>query len=118
MGFSLSEWWMRQKVGAQVRGAGARVEHRRIGNPYHAVSIEAGPRPCAVARDAEGRRFLSAAAPTLPLEGCTNGTCQCRYVHHNDRRSARDRRNNFANPHAHKMNERREGGGRRMTDPV
>lgn len=116
--FNLSDWLMRRRIGAEVRHAGRYVEHRRIANPYHAVSIEPGVRTCALARAAEGRRYLSSTAPMLPLVGCTQTSCQCRYVHHNDRRSARDRRNNVANPHAHRMNDRREGGGRRMTDPV
>ncbi len=51
----------------------------------------------------------------LPLRDCGSATCQCRYVHHNDRRSVRDRRVNFANPYAHKMSERRLSG-RRVTD--
>ena len=107
---------MRRRIGAQVRGAGRSVEHSRIANPYHAVSIETGSKACAEARKLEGRRYLSASAPMLPVKGCTQAKCQCRYVHHNDRRNARDRRVNFANPHAHKMNDRREGSGRRMTD--
>ncbi len=52
----------------------------------------------------------------LPLRGCTQATCQCRYVHHKDRRSSSDRRNNFVNPHAHAMSERRTGSGRRIND--
>jgi hypothetical protein len=116
--FNFSEWLMRRKIGAEVRNAGRHVEHSRVANPYHAVSIESGTKSCAPARELDGRRYLSSAAPMLPLKGCTQAKCQCRYVHHKDRRSAQDRRNNFANPHAHKMNDRRDGGGRRMTDPV
>lgn len=116
MSFSLSEWLMRRRIGAQVRSAGARVEHSRIANPYHSVSIEPGPRACAEAKSREGRRFLSTAAPMLPLRGCTLATCQCRYSHHKDRRSQPDRRVNLINPHAHSMNERRTGGGRRIND--
>ena len=116
MAFNFSEWLMRRRIGAQVRSAGRNVEHSRIANPYHAVSIETGTKACAASRKLEGRRYLSASAPMLPVKGCTQATCQCRYVHHNDRRSARDRRVNFANPHAHKMNDRRDGSGRRMTD--
>jgi hypothetical protein len=52
----------------------------------------------------------------LPLAGCTNASCQCRYQHHEDRRTNRDRRVNLANPHAHKMADRRTGGGRRLND--
>ena len=114
--FNLSNWLMRRRIGAQVRSPGSPVEHRRVSNPYHAVSIEPGPRSCAEARARESRRYLSAAAPMLPLKGCTNATCQCRYRHHEDRRAQRDRRVNFANPHAHTMTERRSGGGRRLDD--
>jgi len=116
MAFSLSEWWMRQKIGAQMRGAGMRVEHRRVGNPYHAVSIQAGTKSCAAAKEIEIRRFLSSVAPMLPLKGCTQAHCQCRYLHHGDRRTFRDRRVNLVNPHAHTMADRREGGGRRIND--
>lgn len=116
MAFSLSEWLMRRKIGAQVRSAGARVEHSRVANPYHAVSIDTGARACAEAKEREGRRYLSSAAPMLPLRGCTQASCQCRYVHHQDRRSQNDRRVNFVNPHAHAMNERRAGSGRRIND--
>jgi hypothetical protein len=115
--FSLSAWFQRRKIGAQVRRPGAAVEHRRISNPFHAVSIEPGSRCCVQARQAQGWRYLSTAAPMLPLEGCTSTSCQCRYVHYEDRRSnLRDRRVNFANPHAHRMTDRRAGGGRRIND--
>lgn len=116
MAFNLSEWILRQKIGAQVRNAGRPIEHSRIGNPYHAVSIERGSKACAAARQMESKRYLSSEAPMLPVRGCTMTTCKCRYVHYNDRRSPRDRRVNFANPHAHKMSDRRGGSGRRMTD--
>ena len=116
MSFSLSEWLMRRRIGAQVRNAGARVEHSRVANPYHAVSIEPGARACEESRARDGRRYLSSAAPMLPLRGCTQATCQCRYVHYNDRRSSSDRRNNFVNPRAHAMTERRSGSGRRIND--
>lgn len=39
----------------------------------------------------ETRRFLSSEAPLLPLAGCTEKACQCRYVHYADCRD-RDRR--------------------------
>jgi hypothetical protein len=116
MVFNLSNWLLRRRIDAQVRESGRPVEHRRIGNPYHAVSIEPGARSCAAVKAVQEKRFLSSAAPTLPLKGCTSSTCQCRYVHHNDRRSVRDRRVNFANPHAHAMTDRRTGAGRRVND--
>ncbi len=115
MPFSLTDWIQRRKIDAQVR-SGRVVEHRRVGNPFHAVSIEPGHRACPEARAREGKRFLSAAAPMLPLKGCSNASCQCRYQHHEDRRTQRERRVNFANPHAHKMADRRAGKGRRLDD--
>jgi hypothetical protein len=117
MGFDISSWFMRRRIDAEVRTSGRPVEHRRIGNPFHAVSIEPGQRACLEARRLEGQRFLSTSAPMLPLKACGSSSCQCRYVHHNDRRnSQRDRRVNFANPHAHTRAERRSGGGRRIND--
>lgn len=116
MGFNLSDWFLRRRIDAQVRMSGRPVEHRRLVNPYHAVSIEPGARACAEARKTDGKRFLASTAPMLPLRGCSLSTCQCRYSHHNDRRSQRDRRVNFANPHAHSKVDRRAGGGRRIND--
>ena len=116
MAFNISDWLLRRRIGAQVRTSGRPVEHRRIGNPYHAVSIETGMRSCEAAREFEGIRFLSSEAPMLPLDRCTQSTCQCRYVHHDDRRNQRDRRVQFPNPHAVRNGERRQGTGRRITD--
>ena len=63
---------------------------------YHAVSIKLGDNACAAARDMSGRRFLSSAAPRLPLADCDAAECRCRFVHHDDRRSGKDRRSPFA----------------------
>ena len=38
------------------------------------------------------RRFLSSEGISLPLHGCTAISCQCRFIHHKDRRR-QDRRN-------------------------
>ena len=42
-----------------------------------------------------GRRFLSGAAPQLPLADCDAAECSCRFRHHDDRRSNKDRRSPF-----------------------
>ena len=42
-------------------------ERVSIVNPYHAVSIKAGPRCCHAAASMAGVRFLSREAPRLPL---------------------------------------------------
>lgn len=116
MGFSISEWLLRRKIDAHARRSGRPMEHRRVVNPYHAVSIQPGPRACAQARALQGRRFLATSAPSLPLPECGTSGCSCRYQHHDDRRSQRDRRVLPHNPFAHKRGERRTGTGRRASD--
>jgi hypothetical protein len=117
LAFNISNWLLRRRIDAQVRSSGRPVEHRRIGNPYHAVSLEPGPRACQAVREMEGKRYLSTSAPKLPLEDCAAPhACQCRYNHHSDRRAKQDRRVQFPNPHAFRTSERRSGAGRRITD--
>jgi hypothetical protein len=41
----------------------------------------------------QGRRFLSSAAPRIPLPDCDVMECKCRFAHHEDRRKGDDRRN-------------------------
>ena len=60
-------------------------------NPYHAVSIKAGPHCCQAAKALTEARFLSTEAPRLPLQQCEAGTCECKYVHHEDRRAVERR---------------------------
>jgi hypothetical protein len=60
---------------------------------FHAVSIRFAPNACAAAKNMEGRRFLSSAAPKIPLPECDATECKCRFKHHQDRRAGDDRRN-------------------------
>jgi hypothetical protein len=55
-------------------------------NPFHAVSVHPSAISCLAAETIKGQRFLSEQAPALPLEACTVTSCNCRYVHHVDRR--------------------------------
>lgn len=64
----------------------APTEHIKISNPWHAVSIVPGPKRCEAVNKLLGERFLSKQAPMLPLKGCTESGCTCRYRHHDDRR--------------------------------
>ncbi len=66
------------------------------GSKYHAVSIKMPGNACEAAKDLTGRRFLSTAAPKLPLPDCDALECSCRFVHHKDRRSGKDRRSPFS----------------------
>jgi hypothetical protein len=47
------------------------------------------------ANEIAGRRFLASEAPNLPLPGCNATECDCHFIHHNDRRTGKDRRSPF-----------------------
>jgi len=63
---------------------------------FHAVSIKFDKNACEAAQKMSGRRFLSSAAPRLPLPECDVLECNCRFAHHMDRRASKDRRSPFA----------------------
>ena len=88
---------------------------------YHAVSIRFQSNACKAAREMEGRRFLSSAAPRLPLAECDVLECSCRFLHHKDRRTGRDRRSPFGpggigGGTGKFEQEQRQGHGRRKSD--
>jgi hypothetical protein len=84
---------------------------------WHAVEIVARSACCGAARGCTKRRFLSSAAPRLPLAECDAGRYDCRYRHFTDRRQD-DRREHqpLAGARAQPAAERRQGRGRRATD--
>ena len=89
---------------------------------FHAGSIKFTSRSCEAAKSMEGKRFLSSAAPRLPLPDCDVAECRCKFIHHKDRRSSEDRRNPFQGPLAtsatgvHRV-EQRSGKDRRANPP-
>jgi len=77
-------------VASGVGGARARVPvHRTWGKQF---TIPAGAQACQSAREFEGRCFASGKAPTLPLAGCANTNCHCRWEPVAERRSGVERR--------------------------
>ena len=91
------------------------------GSEFHAVSLKATGNACDAAKAMMGRRFLSAAAPKLPLPECDVLECRCRFTHHKDRRSGKDRRSpfgagSFGGGTGSHERERRENVGRREED--
>lgn len=84
----------RSAVGKQQAAASTHSQARSTA--YHAVSIKFDQKACDAARELSGRRFLASAAPRLPLSGCDAAECQCRFAHHSDRRTGKDRRSPFA----------------------
>ena len=88
---------LRAKSGGQREAAKKPVQKKLTDSqPFHAVSIKADANACDAAKALVGKRYLSEAAPRLPLPGCGAATCTCRFAHHADRRNGRDRRSPFA----------------------
>jgi hypothetical protein len=85
----------RKSIGPAERPPLARPAVLGATGAFHAVSIKLGPNACEAAQSMAGKRFLSSAAPRLPLPNCKNLECKCRFVHHKDRREAEDRRSPF-----------------------
>jgi hypothetical protein len=59
---------------------------------YHGTSIHLCSQACGPVSRLEGKIFLPSEITALPIHGCTNPTCTCSYLHHDDRRSKDDRR--------------------------
>lgn len=88
---------------------------------YAAVSIHTYRNGCPPAEALRGRRFLVNEAPLLPLADCNWSRCNCRYLHHSDRRTGTgDRRRHPAEPAADSGafdgKDRRASVGRRASD--
>ncbi len=88
---------------------------------YHAVSIKFTSNACKAAQGMEGRRFLSTAAPRLPLPECDVLECKCRFIHHKDRRAIKNRRSpfgpsGFGGATGKHQQEQRHGKDRRASD--
>ncbi len=89
-------YYRRRQVGieTETRESAKQLTHKD--SRYHAVSIRFPANACAAAKQMAGVRHMASEAPPLPLPGCTAARCECRYVHHDDRRSGKDRRSPFA----------------------
>lgn len=93
----LSIWWLvRKRRESQQEVATPALRARKKTTAYHAVSIKFQKEACNAAKAMAGRRFLATAAPKLPLPDCDAAACTCRFAHHDDRRSGKDRRSPFA----------------------
>lgn len=86
---------------------------------YSAVKITHGLNRCLTAEQCRNRVWLSSEAPAIPLVGCDEEQCECRYVHLDDRRNNEDRRNPYAPIDPSIFNEAmrsRQARGRRAAD--
>jgi hypothetical protein len=84
---------IRQNKAAEKSGRQKKVQ---TSGAFHAVAIKYTENACDAAKQLTGRRFLSSAAPRLPLPECNHLECRCSFAHYKDRRSAHDRRSPFA----------------------
>jgi hypothetical protein len=93
-------------------------------NPWRATSIVHDTRACEAVKAIGGRRFLDTEKqlPKLPLPECNAERCNCKYVHHEDRREeSEDRRSPNAlqaelYDRSGEVNRRARKRGRRKTD--
>lgn len=88
--------WRRKKRANEREAAGEQeVDLMATTSKFHAVSIRPGLDACRAALGLAGQRFLSDAAPSIPLPSCDAQHCRCRFVHFSDRRDGDDRRSPF-----------------------
>ena len=87
---------LRRRSAVSQQEAAASSPSQPQNTVYHAVSIKFDEKACNAARELFGRRFLASAAPRLPLADCDAAECHCRFAHHSDRRTGKDRRSPFA----------------------
>ncbi len=110
---AMAFWWSRKRVTAQSLPSANDISSR-----YRCVSIKPRGDACASAMSFGEQRFLTAAAPRLPLANCDARVCQCRYAHFNDRREE-ERRYSHAMKRGFNQapdnREHRSGGDRRRS---
>ena len=91
----------------------------RSSTQWRAVKIAPGLICCDAAAKMSGQVYLSTESPRLPLDGCDEADCRCKYVHLDDRRSGDDRRIELGDLGAFLPSnqvERRKRRGRRASD--
>ena len=96
LGLLVAIWWLvRKRREGLPEKSNIQLRPRTANTQFHAVSIKYESRACDAAKNMTGRRFLATAAPKLPLPECDILECSCRFSHHDDRRSHKDRRSPF-----------------------
>jgi hypothetical protein len=104
------------------RPATSRPRKSAASSEFHAVSIKFASNACSAAKSLEGKRFLSTAAPRIPLPDCDVLECKCRFIHHRDRRQGGDRRNPYTagfggETGKHPVEQRKQPDRRKDPDP-
>ncbi|GHT91696.1 hypothetical protein FACS1894116_00680 [Betaproteobacteria bacterium] len=110
--------WYRYSQQEQAGGGGAQRRSSRgargktAGAVHRAVELKPCDKPCELAYDISGKRFLVRDAPALPLPGCHRSRCKCRYEHFDDRRVGPRRDTSL---YGVSVGKTREGGNRRAS---
>jgi len=125
---ALAAIWLKSRYspGDQRQSTGAKpkrkLEEKKISsttaanNPYHAVSIRHEANACPSVLGMGKRRFLSGEVPIIPLPECNSTHCDCKYIHHKDRRSRDGERRSISQGRSSGRKERRTVLGRREND--
>lgn len=71
---------------ARKQHANVKAEKPAKNTAFHCVETHHHGKCCEAVKALHGKRFLSAEAPILPIQGCDQAHCECDYVHHDDRR--------------------------------
>ncbi|MGB5247598.1 MAG: hypothetical protein WBM54_09720 [Woeseia sp.] len=87
--------WLYVKSRGPGSAAAQKTKSGKSSQEWHAVAVRPGMNSCVSARRSNGARYLSREAPNLPLPGCDEANCTCRFVHYADRRAGEDRRTPF-----------------------
>lgn len=114
---SLPGWIRKSGVRPESPATRGSVQAGQGVNPYRAVQVRRGLDSCRSVDAITNQRFLTSAAPTLPLPDCDRVSCSCRFDKLNDRRSGEVRRLIAQRRHdLYYGEERRLQKGRRVTD--
>ena len=113
---------MRRNAGGQKKPASERpsptgTASKNSSNQFHAVSIKFSRSACEAAKAMDGKRFLSSAAPRLPLPECDILDCKCKFIHFKDRRDSENRRDPHGPPISGGTGEQRAARDRRAEPP-
>ena len=86
LGFHWNKKHSAAKPAQKKRKAAAKASLNRITNPFRCVEIEPCLGACEAVKPYKHIKILLDKAPALPLRGCDNNQCVCKFIRHDDRR--------------------------------
>jgi hypothetical protein len=84
--------WYRKQADSWLEGEKSKIitnksSLTRVTNPFRCVEIEPCAGACEKVKSYKNLRILMDKAPALPLHGCEQKKCACKFIRHDDRRS-------------------------------